>query len=628
MSRLMLCGLLMLILGVGCGLIPAGPPPPPIISEPPPASAFASLSALSQSDVPPRDLRDLTLRLKGVADIPVVISRPDEAIGDVQSFWYKNYHTNQSEQIKATLVYRSDGLNLWVQEGQQLAITDLTTTAAILENQILATDRVYFGTEWQPGIDGDWRFNILHLKSIGGQVVGYFSTADEFVRAVNPFSNEREIMYIGLDYAPIGSEAYYEVIAHEMQHGIHWYADSNEPSWLDEGLAVLASSLNGYSDNNYDDAFAKEPDVALTHFNYEVSSGAHYGAAYFFAAYFWGRFGAEGVRQLVQQPENGPAGIEASLTALGQPMSFDGLFADWVVANYLPGRDPAYQSLAFSLPAVQPTVEKRRFPAGASAGVNQYGTDYLLFHSSSPLTFTFQGSQQSHLLETTPHSGNYFWTTIPADDSDMTLTGQFDLSDLDTATLTFWTWYDIEENWDYGYLLVSADGGQSWDMVETEAMTRDNPQGNNFGSAFTGRSGGGQTATWIEQSADLSPYVGRPVLIRFEYVTDDAAQMPGWAIDDIAIPELAFSDDGEAGMGGWTPAGFVHHTNILPQTFLLQRILFSQNDVQVEQLQLDENQAGQWQLPLDEAYNQAVVLISATTPVTLLPAGYEWQVTK
>lgn len=628
MSRFIFCALLVLGFGVGCGLIPAGTPPPPIISEPPPASAFASLAALSQSQVPPRDLRDLTIRLKGLADIPVVVSRPEEAIGDQQSFWYKNHDTNQSEEIKAQLVYRSAALNLWFQEGQQPDMAKIEAAAAILENQILPTDRTHFGTEWQPGIDGDVRFNVLHLKSIGGQVVGYFSTADEFVRAVNPFSNERELIYIGLDYAPVGSEAYYEVIAHEMQHGIHWYADSNESAWLDEGLAVLASSLNGYSDNTYDDAFAKNPDVALTHFNYAVNSGGHYGAAYSFAAYFLGRFGAEGVRQMVEQPENGPAGIEATLAALGQPMSFEALFGDWTVANYLPGRDTPTQQLPFSLPAVQPTVESRRYPAGASAGVNQFGTDYLHFHSDTPLTFAFQGSQQSHLVETAPHSGSYFWTTIPADDSDMSLTAGFDLSRLTTATLTFWTWYDIEENWDYGYLLVSADGGESWQMVTTAAMTDENPQGNSFGPAFTGRSGGGEQAIWIEQSADLSQYVGRPILIRFEYVTDDAVQMAGWAIDDIAIPELGFRDDGEGGIGGWTPAGFAHHTNILPQTFLVQRILLGQNAVQVEQLQVDENQAGQWQLPLNEQYNQVIVLISATTPITLLPAGYEWQVTK
>ena len=45
---------------------------------------------------------------------------------------------------------------------------------------------------------------------------------------------------------------------------------------------------------------------------------------------------------------------------------------------------------------------------------------------------------------------------MPGDKSDMTLTGAFDLSGLTQATLSFQTWYDVEEGWDYAYVTVSG----------------------------------------------------------------------------------------------------------------------------------------------------------------------------
>jgi len=39
----------------------------------------------------------------------------------------------------------------------------------------------------------------------------------------------------------------------------------------------------------------------------------------------------------------------------------------------------------------------------------------------------------------------------------------------------------------------------------------------------------------VDEAADLSPYAGRLVLLRFEYVTDEGANRNGWAIDEVRI---------------------------------------------------------------------------------------------
>lgn len=134
------------------------------------------------------------------------------------------------------------------------------------------------------------------------------------------------------------------------------------------------------------------------------------------------------------------------------------------------------------------------------------------------------------------------------------------------------------------------------------------------------------TPAWIPQTADLTPFAGGPLLIRFEYVTDDTVNLQGWALDNITIPELGYLDDVEAGPGVWTPAGFVRHTNQLPQTFIIQAILFSENEVRLEPLQLDENQRGRWELPLDEQWNEAILVVMGNTPFTSHRAAYQYQI--
>ncbi len=111
--------------------------------------------------------------------------------------------------------------------------------------------------------------------------------------------------------------------------------------------------------------------------------------------------------------------------------------------------------------------------------------------------------------------------------------------------------------------------------------------------------------------------------MRFEYVTDDAVHRQGLALDDIAIPELDFSDDAESG-GGWEAAGFVRHSNVLPQQFLVQQILLGPGRVELTRLPLDENQQGRWALPLGEGYDEAILIVAGKTPVTTLRASYAY----
>ena len=594
-----------------------------IILEAPPANAADDLRALQDEPLPARDLADLSRRFKGVSFSNEPTIHHDQ-LGDTKSFWVKNIDTNSSHQIEAQLFYQSVQLNMWGQ-------TDLNINNGYieavkrLEQEILPRDRELFGEEWRPGIDGDERVHILHVDGLGQGVVGAFSGADEYPAAVNPFSNEREILYINIENAPIGSNAYFEVVAHELQHMIQWHRDQNEAAWVNEGLAVLAAKLNGYEEIDYKNSYVEQTDIQLTAFSLENSVvQAHYGAAFLLMDYYVAQFGRDGLTAIVDEAANGIRGFEAVLPN----GDFDKLFADWAAATYIQSRGWEQSGLQLSdldLDEVALAQDLSRFPQTIEATVSQYGVDHVRLRGNDDIELEFTGGRQLALMPASPHSGNSYFTTIPADNSDATLTRRFDLSDVDAATLRFWSWYNIESGWDYAYVAISDDDGASWTPLQTLYSTRANPQGNSFGLALTGHSGTGEQAEWVEQFTDISAYTGGEVLIRFEYVTDEGVALDGLAIDDVSIPEIDYSEDFESSEGGWEGAGFVRHGNILPASFLLQLILKSESNVTIERLSLSDDLTGSWTIPL-ASYDEAILLISGNTRVTRMPASYRLEI--
>ncbi|MFQ5421796.1 MAG: hypothetical protein ACE5EY_15700, partial [Anaerolineae bacterium] len=497
------------LLLAGCGFLPGNePPPPPLVLETPPPNAWASLTAVTQAPSPPaRDAVTLAAELQGI-DAPRTAVPPlnDFQVGDMAPFWVKDTGSDENISIEAELIYQSDALNMWADTAVNMDAQDAAAAAQVIETKILPTDRAFFGQEWQPGVDGDNRVNILHVAEVGGVAAAYFWSGNEVVTAVNPYSNQRELLTIGLKHSPLGSNTYFSAVAHEFQHLIQWHTDGNEEAWLNEGLGDLAPHVNGLEIDRAS-VYANQTDIQLTDLSQEPEViGAHYAASYLFAVYFLDRFGEEATQALVRHPENGRAGFEAILAELETGLSFNDLFADWLAANYLDGAglgDGVYQYASLEMAELAPETI-RRFPVEGTGSVNQFGADYLRIRSDKPFTLVFTGTQQTALVDAQPHSGNFFWMSLPADVSDMRLGRAFDLTGLATATLTFWTWYDIEAGWDYGYVAVSVDDGRTWTLLETESTTTDNPQGNSFGPGFTGKSGGGETAVWVQESADLT----------------------------------------------------------------------------------------------------------------------------
>lgn len=627
-------------------------PTPRSQATPEPGSSLPDLGAatllteqqLQEAVVPPRDLRTLAEGLRGAGPIPEVVQEtaPVYRVGDSNTFWVSNEDTGEHQEIDANLVYMNDVLYIWVEEGVRYDQRAIQRAADKFATETYPTNREFFGSEWSPGIDSDPRLHILHSVQLGGGIAGYFSGADAVSSLAQPFSNEREMFYINIDTTEPNTEFYNGVLAHEFQHMIHWYQDKNETTWVNEGLSELAMQLNGYDTGGADSVFSQVPDTQLTAWSDDPNNRTqYYGGSYLFMSYFLERFGNELMQAVIAEDANGAEGFTNVLEGAGLGLTFDDVFADWVVANLVddPGlADGQYGYQDLDLRPMARDLTLRRFPAQIESDVAQYGTDYVELRGTGNLAIDFRGAASTRLASNEPWSGQLAWWANREDDSDARLTRAFDLSSVDTATLSFWTWYDIEDDWDYGYVMASVDGGETWTPLPTENTVDTNPNGNSFGPALTGCSGDPTSteagdpcnAQWIEQTADLTTFAGNPeVLLRFQYITDDAVNYPGFFIDDVSIPEIDYFDDMENGAEGWVSEGWILSDNILRQGWLLQLIeLEDGQDPVITRIPVDENGVAQWTVENLGRRKNAILAISGLAPVTTERALYEYTITQ
>lgn len=603
---------------------------------------------------PPEDLIDLAMRYRGVSPdstqvkCETTISRYQE--GDTRQFSVSNQDSSTQITITAQLQYLTDAVYMWVETAPQkvsLNATNLRRAADKFTDAILPTNRAFFGNEASPGVDCDPHLFILHAVGLGSSVGGYFSSPDGFTRAVRPDSNEAEMFVVnaqrGYNGSNPNSASYMSTLAHELQHMISHNQTHATDLWLEEGAAHFAERLNGYADEvTTVYSFATNPETQLNTWS-ESSAGensTHYGAGYLFWSYLYDRFGEEITKKLVRTHERNIQGLLHTLDVAGitnpdtsQPYTFEGLFADFVLANYL-GREKLnptdtsnrYNYTKTDVPpmAIYATLSAADYPYQKVDQVNQFGTHYIELEGNAPLTLEFVGSTTVPLMPMDSSDGTFWWSNR-GDESNPRLTREVDLTKVKNATLRFRAWYRTEVDFDYAYVSVSTDNGTTWSALKTGSCTTTNPNGANLGCGYNGTSGDEKTPIWINEIADLSDYAGRKILLRFESVTDAGVNREGLAIDNIEIPEIGFSDKANTN-SGWTSEGFILADNALPQYWQVQLIITNQQgEVRLDRMKLDNN-AGQITLEFGkEAGNvkRVIVAVSATTPLITEPGSYE-----
>ena len=634
--------------GEEAGLVSSAlPTSTPVILRPNPASSSdpsgenqalflhsETLVALKGVEIPPSDLRDLAKRLEGKQNIPLTVPPPSSTIeiGSQEDFWVSNVDTNENFQINAILQYATDHVYFWIQDGVPFESDALKQLVDTFENEIYPRNRAFFGSEWTPGVDGDPHLYIIYAKDLGSNLAGYFSSADELHPLAHEYSNAHEAFVLSSDTVNLASEYAYGVLAHEFQHMIHWYRDRNEATWVNEGFSELAVLLNGYEVGS-EYSYIINPDLQLNDWPYNSGqTSPHYGASFLFFTYFLDRFGEQATKLLVANSANGFEGLDQVLKQIeaidpltGEPIQADDVFFDWVIATFLKNDSVSdgrytYYNLP-DAPQAEATETIYECPTESLIrDVHQYGVDYIRINCRGDYILRFEGSTEAKIIPEDPYSGKYYFWSNKGDEADMTLTRTFDFTNHEgPITLTYWTWYDLEEDYDYVYLEASEDG-ESWEILITPSGTSEDPSGNSYGWGYNGMSG-----SWIQESVDLSDYAGKEIQIRFEYVTDAVANGEGMLIDDIAIPEIGYFSDFEEGVDNWDAEGWLRIDNIIPQTYRLSLITFG-DTIEVTHIPLEKDVAAEIRLHLDRDFDQAVLVVSGTTRFTRQKAAYRIEI--
>ncbi len=233
------------------------------------------------------------------------------------------------------------------------------------------------------------------------------------------------------------------------------------------------------------------------------------------------------------------------------------------------------------------TLRESKFDTGEIHWTRPDGTPYVLTGSGIHNSDAYRLDLPTAKVAESVPSGTHAWYSGAGDDFgcpplnghnlDVYLPDLQQYADASTVTLSFKTLYEMEWDWDYGFVMVSDDGGATWATLPSKNQTT--IQGFNpnmvecyatWGNGITGVSGAGPNtednpnrstglgglgavtyppAQFIDDAFDLTPYKGKNITLRFSYYTDANTTKRGWLIDDLSISadeRVIYTSDFEA----------------------------------------------------------------------------------
>lgn len=361
---------------------------------------------------------------------------------------------------------------------------------------------------------------------------------------------------------------YESTIAHEYQHNIHRDYQPGAETWMNEGCSMYAELVCGYGiDLDYFNYYFATPDNSLTVWGDQgdINIIADYGVVALWTTYLSDHYGGgDTIRQYVQSGVTGIEGVNGALAAMGYTETFDDVYHDWRLANLIRSDFPGcgkynYESIDLNDPEIIPvrTYEVEGFfdwMKGTDFGttwvwgdeydtgvaeVGPYGTDYIkLYNWKKPGLISFDGDDTaSQPYEWTWDGAS--WYSGAQDLMDNLMAGEAYVDPVN-PTLEITTYWDIEDYWDFGFVQVSTDGGETWVSLENEYTTYlhdpsamasivANLPGLTSWSGFITPDG------WVTMEFDLTDYAGQTVLIGFRYMTDWGTLYEGWYISEATV---------------------------------------------------------------------------------------------
>jgi Immune inhibitor A peptidase M6 len=406
--------------------------------------------------------------------------------------------------------------------------------------------------------------------------------------------------------APARPFLYEGVFAHEYQHLLLSYVDPAETTWMNEGLADWAQTLTGYVDPTtpitelgYDshvqcflgwlgvqtdvNPIPRDggPENSLNlwgdqnDFEWEIL--CDYGAAYTIMELFADRFGQDFMSDLHQDAElQGFASLEALLDAHGSDLDARGIIDQWAAMVALDGvlDDGAHlkggDEADFQVSTLDATINWDTIQTFSTPGAPPNGSDYVRLRDAEGNYLSarevrrirFDGVRQlpplpiDWVVDPNPpgQEGNPALYSTDADSRNSVIVKTVDVPDVESPELTFDAAWDLETTFDFAYVQITDDGGETYTSLEcTDTVDDTDPELGNVGPGFGhGFNGFDDTPTFQPQSCDLTPWAGQSVGLAFRYFSDSNTHGDGFWADDVMIEETLVSDGST--LEGWQSA--------------------------------------------------------------------------
>lgn len=459
------------------------------------------------------------------------------------------------------------------------------------ENNIYPTDTTYFGDpDFHNGSDSlleAWGYvppgyyyeetgrNVILVSNIRDEnyydyeypyyIAGFYSPAFEFYfdrNIINIDSYNWEDR-IGPDVER--PYLYESVIAHEYQHLLHDDYVPGDCTFMNEGFSMYAEILCGYGVSwSHVNHFLYTPDNSLTKWGDQggINILADYGSAALWTIFLSELMGGADpfVTYYMETGIPGEPGINNALEHFGTGKTLDDVYYEWNLANYLhstKGSPYTYTSVDLN-PKTNPDViplnyRKLKFKpvsfsgsdfgstftiAGYDTGVVDlapYSSDYILFTGwNRDATLYFDGGEASAVPYGWEKVGRRTWYSNGVNLLNTLLAGEAYV-DPEDPTLTIHTWYYIEDYWDFGFVQVSTDNGETWTSLSNEYTTYQYDPSAYYEITDNLPGLTGYSRHWIKMSFDLSAYANQTVMIGFRYMTDWGYLEEGWYIKSVKV---------------------------------------------------------------------------------------------
>lgn len=377
--------------------------------------------------------------------------------------------------------------------------------------------------------------------------------------------------------APARPFLYEGVFAHEYQHLIHNDYDPDELNWVNEGMSDFAEILTGYStpSKHVDEKGADShilnflgwasvfqadwnpiprpsgPENSLTNWGDQGDGEilGDYGHAYYFMTYLQSQgYGKAFFTSWAHNPLNGIDGLNSALVAAGSSDTFATLFADMQVSSLA----DAFIDSGATVSGEQ-TTDLQNTDANAtihftgnaynSAGAPPWGSDYIPLGPGASLGSVVFDGQTQHFFPSGPQwveNANGYFSVVPSGKynsmMDVSITHEVTLSG--SGQLTFSHYYDTELSWDFGFVQVSTDGGQTWQSLACTGTTSAHDPGAiaSIVANMPGYTGtAGSAAAPLAASCDLSGIAAGPALVALRFMSDPSVNLTGWFVKDVKL---------------------------------------------------------------------------------------------